>query len=325
MQRSTSTNATQRVAFLLDRLATTPVRSGIAGMALALMVAGCARGPDLGVTTLKPPTLGALQSHLLAHKADVDQFRLRGPFAVTVDTNHEIRVSASEHIDTDLFLAAPAGKAPLVIFMHGYANTKATHTYQAMHVASWGMHSLAVQLPNTGAWSANGKTLARLVNLIRRSPEIVDSRVDVDRIILVGHSFGGTSVAIALADGARAAGAILLDPAGVGRDLPGILKKINSPVMLLGADERIAETRNREYFYRFIPAHVSEVSIRNATHEDAEYPSLFAQTTEEMQISFVAALTAAAISLSATGKFDYAWASFSGAIENGKLFNAKTK
>ena len=325
MRRATAEGATPRVAFLFGGRAAMRVRAVLAGILLALVMAGCARGPDLGITTLKPPTLGALQNHLLTHQADVDQFRLRGPFAVTVDTNHEIRVSAGENIDADLFLAAPAGKAPLVIFMHGYANSKASHTYQAMHVASWGMHSLAVQLPNTGAWSANGKTLAKLVNLIRRSPEIVDSRVDVDRIILVGHSFGGTSVAIALAEGARAAGGILLDPAGVGRDLPGILKKISSPVIVLGADERMSETRNREYFYRFIPARVSEVSIRNATHEDAEYPSKFAQTTEESQISFVAALTAAAISLSATGKFDYAWASFSSAVENGKLFNAKTK
>jgi pimeloyl-ACP methyl ester carboxylesterase len=194
-----------------------------------------------------------------------------------------------------------------------------------MHVASWGMHSLAVQLPNKGNWSNNGKTLARLVNFIYRSPEVIDNRVDPSKIILVGHSFGGTSVAIALAEGARAAGGILLDPAGVGRDLPEILRKINSPVLLLGADEQVSETRNRDYFYRYVRSGVAEVSIRGASHEDAQYPSQFAQTTEESQLSFVSALTAAALSLSATGKFDYAWSSFSGAFENGKIFNAKTK
>ncbi len=289
------------------------------------LVAGCAKLPDLGTTPIKAPTLAALQGHLLSHTANVDQFRQRGPFAVTADTNHEIRLSATERIDTDLFLASPAEKAPLVIFLHGYASTKESHTYQAMHVASWGMHGLAIQLPNKGPWNNNGKTLAKIVNLIYRSPEVVDSRVDVNKIILVGHSFGGTSVAIALAEGARAAGAILLDPAGVGRDLPSFLRKINSPVILLGADENVSAARNREYFYRFIPGKVAEVSIRNAAHEDAQYPSQFAQTTEEMQISFVSAMTAAAMSLSATGKFDYAWSSFSGAFENGKMFNAKTK
>jgi dienelactone hydrolase len=281
--------------------------------------------PDLGTTPLKPPTLAALQGHLLADKADVDQFRLRGPFAVTVDANHEIRLSAGERIDADLFLAAPAEKAPLVIFLHGYASTKQSHTYQAMHVASWGMHSLAIQLPNEGPWNRNGKTLARIVNHIYRSPEVIDPRVDVSKIILVGHSFGGTSVAIALAEGAHAAGGILLDPAGVGRDLPGFLKKVRAPVILLGADEHISAARNREYFYRYIPGKVAEVSIKDAAHEDAQYPSQFAQTTEELQISFMSALTAAAMSLSATGKLDYAWASFGGAVASGQLFNARTK
>jgi pimeloyl-ACP methyl ester carboxylesterase len=311
-----------RVAFLFD---VPRVLKCLAVCAIAVLIASCARGPDLAVTPLKPPTLAALQSYLLSHKADVDQFRLRGPFAVTADLNHEIRVSATERIDADLFLAAPAGKAPLVIFLHGYASTKESHTYQAMHLASWGMHSLAVQLPNKANWSNNGKTLARLVNFIYRSPEVIDSRIDASKIILVGHSFGGTSVAIALAEGARVAGSILLDPAGVGRELPEFLRKINSPVLVLGADEHVSDTRNRDYFYRYVRSGVAEVSIRGASHEDAQYPSPFAQTTEEAQLGFASALTAAALSLSATGKFDYAWSSFSGAFENGKIFNAKSK
>jgi pimeloyl-ACP methyl ester carboxylesterase len=301
-----------------------PVR-WLVTVTVAALIASCARGPDLAVTPLKQPTLSALQGYLLGHKPDVDQFRLRGPFPVTADLNHRIQLSARETVNADLFLAAPAGKAPLVIFMHGYDSTKESHTFQAMHVASWGMHSLAVQLPNRSAWTANGKTLARLVNLIHSRPEVIDNRVDVDKIILVGHSFGGTSVAIALAEGARAAGAILLDPAGVGRDLPDYLRKISAPVMLLGADEHVSQTRNRDLFYRYVRSGVAEVSIKDASHEDAQYPSQFAQTTEELQVSFMSTLTAAALSLSATGKFDYAWSSFSASFENGKLFNAKTK
>jgi pimeloyl-ACP methyl ester carboxylesterase len=187
------------------------------------------------------------------------------------------------------------------------------------------MHSLALQLPNTGSWNNNGKTLARIVNFIYRSPETIDGRIDVNKIILVGHSFGGTSVAIALAEGARAAGGILLDPAAVGRDLPRFLNQVNKPVMVLGADEHVSATRNRDYFYRFIRSGVAEVSIKDASHEDAQYPSASALTTEELQISFASALTSAAFSLFSTGKFDYAWASFGDALENGKLFHAMRK
>ncbi len=103
--------------------------------------------------------------------------------------------------------------------------------------------------------------------------------------------------------------------------------------MLLGADEQITITLNRDYFYRFIPGKVAELSIRDATHEDAQYPSApTAQesgtqpsTTEELQVTFASALTAAALSLSSTGKLDYAWTSFADGFDNGTFFNGKRK
>ena len=48
-------------------------------------------------------------------------------------------------------------------------------------------------------------------------------------------------------------------------------------------------------------------------------------TTEELQVTFVSALTSAALSISATGRFDYAWTSFGPVLENGKFFNARKK
>lgn len=302
-------------------------------MVALTLASGCTRLPPAEKTWLTPKTIAELRGYLLSHKADLDLFRLRGPFAVATQENHEVRLSTTERINTDLFLSAPAEKAPLVIFLHGHDSSKEAHAYQAMHLASWGMHCLTLQLPNNGPWVDNGKTLARLVSSIHRLPGVIDSRIDVNRIILVGHSFGGSSVAIALAEGAPAAGGILLDAAGIGKDLPGFLKKIHTPMMLVGADKHVSATRNRDYFYRFIPGGVAEVSIRDAAHEDAQYPSEVSLqafgfdpvTTEELQITFVSALTSAAFSLSATGKFDYAWESFRGAIENGKFFDARRK
>lgn len=286
---------------------------------------GCARMPDTGKTLLTPKTFSELRGYLLSHKADLDEFRLRGPFSVSEQDDFDIRLSTTELIKTDLFLSAHPEKAPLVILLHGSGSTKENHTFQAMHLASWGMHSLVLQLPNAGPWIANGKTLAKIVQFIYRWPEIVDGRIDVNKIILVGHSFGGAAVAVALAEGAPARGGILLDPATVSRNLPVYLGKINAPVMILGADEHVSQTINRNYFYRFVRSGIAEVSIKDAAHEDAQYPADTAHATEELQITYVSAITSAAFSLSANGNFDYVWASFRDAFASGKIFDAKKK
>jgi pimeloyl-ACP methyl ester carboxylesterase len=301
-------------------------------LVLLVVAGGCTRQPITRQTELKVKTIPELQSYLQTHKPDLELFMLRGPFAVTADTDRELRLSASERINTDLYLSAPAEKAPLVIFLHGYDSSKEAHANQAMHVATWGIHCLTLQLPKTGAWTSNGKTLGRVVNLIYRSPEVLDSRIDRNKIILVGHSFGASSVAIALGDGVPAAGGVLLDPAAIGRDLPKFLQQIRKPVIVLGADERVAWARNRNYFFEFIRGSVAEVSIRGATHEDAQYPSEYAvkngadpHTTEELQVTFAGALTAAVVSLASTGTVDYAWTSFSPVLESGKFYNARRK
>lgn len=300
---------------------------------LLLILGGCARPPATGITSLRPATVAELNQYLLDHRADVDLFRLRGPFRVNTQKNVELPLSGSESVSADLYLSSHREKAPLVVLLHGHDNWKEDHAYQGMHVASWGTHCLVLQLPNKGPWIDNGKILARVVDLIRRRPEVLDQRVDASRIILAGHSFGGTAVVIAMSEGAVVAGGILLDPAGLGRNLPQTLGRISKPVILVGADERVSATRNREYFYRYIRRDVAEVSIKDAAHEDAQYPAeLPAQffsdnvpASEELQISFVSALTSSAFSLGVTGKVDYAWESFAGAVKAGRMFSAKKK
>ncbi len=295
---------------------------------------GCTRRfPAPEATPIKAANPAELQRDLLSRKPDVQQFRLRGPFAVTERTDLEIPLSSGLTVDADLYLCAAASKAPLVIVLHGYGNSKEDHAFQAMHLASWGMHGMALDLPKNGPWIANGRTLAKLVDAIHRTPQLVDGRIDANKIILVGHSFGATAVATALGERAPALGGILLDPAGIGRQLPQSLKRITAPVMVIGADEDIWPTRNRGQFYRFIPATVGEISIRDTVHADAQYPNEHTlrafqdnpDDTEEAQIAFVSALTASAFGFAATGSLDYAWNSFEDAFKNGTFFNARRK
>lgn len=299
-------------------------------VALLALASGCARMPT-GVTPLKAATGSELREQVFKSKPDVDLFRLRGPFEVQIHTDRTLGLSATERIEADWYLAAPPERAPLVILLHGQDNSKEDHSYQALHLATWGVHSVTVQLPNQGPWVDNGKILARIVSFIRLRPEGIDSRIDVNRIILAGHSFGGAAVVVALAEGAPASGAILLDPAAKPKVLPGYLKRIAKPVMLLGADARYSPVRDPSEFFFYTPRDMAEISITDAHHDDAEFrlepgpedPNSTA--TEELQITFVSALTAAALSLAYTGSFDYAWQSFADGIASGRFANAVRK
>ena len=206
---------------------------------------GCARRfPTPEITPIKVANPAELQQFLLFRKPDVAQFRLRGPFGVIERRDLEIPVDSSLTVAADLYLCAAARKAPLVIVLHGLNNSKEDHAFQAMHLVSWGMHAIALDLPKSGPWIANGRTLAKLVDTIHRSPQVVDGRIDAEKIILVGHSFGATAVATALGEDAPALGGVLLDPAGIGRQLSPLLGRITVPVMVIGADEDIWGTRN---------------------------------------------------------------------------------
>jgi pimeloyl-ACP methyl ester carboxylesterase len=302
-------------------------------IALIAQAVGCTRQfPTTKVTTIKAANPAELQRYLLS-RPDVAQFRFRGPFAMVERRDLEIPVDSDLTVKADLYLCAAAGKAPLVIVLHGNNNSKEDHAFQAMHLASWGMHGLALDLPKRGPWIGNGRILAKLVDTIHRTPQFVDRRIDGDKIILVGHSFGATAVATALGEGAPALGGVLLDPTAIGRGLSESLKRIAVPVMVIGADEDIRPARNRGPFFRFIPRTVGEISIRDTVHEDAQYPNQSTlrtfeddpDDTEEAQIAFVSALTASAFGLAATGDIDYAWNSFEDAFKKGIFFNARRK
>lgn len=303
-------------------------------VALMTHAAGCARRfPATRATSIEAANPAALQRTLLSQKPDVAQFRFRGPFAIVERRDLEIFLESDLSVSADLYLCAAAGKAPVVIVLHGNNNSKEDHAFQAMHLASWGMHGLALSLAKNGPWIGNGKTLAKLVEAIRQKPQLVDRRIDPDKIVLAGHSFGATAVATALGEGAPALGAVLLDPSAIGRGLSELLKRVTVPVVVIGADDEVRPARNRGQFYRFIPRDVGEFSIRDTVHEDAQYPNQRTarafddepDDSEEAQIAFVSALTASAFSLAATGNIDYAWDSFEPAFRSGIFFNARRK
>lgn len=300
---------------------------------MMLTIAGCTRLPGVGETPLKPRDYSELEGYLVQHPTDVDQFRALGPFTFTVNKDLDIAYAPRTSVKADLYVSGHPDKAPLLVIAHGHDATKEAHSLQAMHLASWGVHTLVLQLPKTGPWPENGRKLAAIVRAVKAAPRRFDPKVDVQRIILAGHSFGGVAVSFALSEGLPVMGAVLLDPATMERGMPGVLAKITQPVMVLGADRSVSQTRNRDTFYRNIRRGVAEISMKEASHEDGQYPSQWSleghggdsYTTEEGQITFVSALTASVLSLSSTGGFDQAWASFQVGVNNGRFADPRRK
>ncbi len=285
----------------------------------------------LGCATTRPShPAAALAENFAELSKFVNQDRLQlkefgrhGPFAFDTQSDFAVRLSADQELNSDLFISHARGKSPLVILAHGNGSDKADHRKQAEHLASWGMHTMLLQLPNQGQWLENGAAIKRLVDMLHAWPALINNRVDLHRIILAGHSFGGSAVSLAAAYGARVQGIVLLDPAVYDQQVETHLRKNKKPIILIGADPSVFKSKRRQNFRRNTAGPIAEVSVRGATHNDAQYPDraswahlvLDPFTSEAKQQIFLAALTTSALSLAGTGKIDHAWNVLTAAVE----------
>lgn len=296
----------------------------ITGLIALAILSGCAKKPPTGLTDLKASSYGELERYLLSQPANIDTFKVRGPFSVDVRENQEVQLPSGERINGDLYRPEHGNRAPLVILLHGYGNSKIDHGYQAMHLATWGLNALALDLPKQGPWARNGRLLGQVAEVLQKNPALLDRNIDGGKIVLAGHSFGGSSTAIAMGNGAPVLGGVLLDPAIADGDMRQAVGRIRKPVILIGADEYVSEAVGRGYFFYYMRNGIIEVSIRDAEHEDATFSMEMTGITGE-QLTFISTLTAAAFSLAATGKSDYAWTGFSKAVSEGTIVNPKKK
>ena len=253
----------------------------------------------------------------------IQHYMRKGPHSFSQLTDFRIRISAKVQLVTDVYLAnLSTKKAPLVIFQHGNRSDKSRHRNQAKHLATWGFHSLVLNQPNRHQWMENGHNLSRLIRLLHQWPRMLDNKFLPNSIILVGHSFGGSAIAIAAGKKSPVRGLIFLDPALFDPKVKAYLKRVSVPSIIIGADRRIFTARKRQAFYRSIPRNIMEVSVKNATHNDAQNPNMFVfkeffglspAPSEIRQNFFMGAIVASVTSL-ANGSTNRAW----------KLLTAKT-
>jgi len=258
-------------------------------------------------------------SKILTATPDLDHFLKEGPFSYEIRQNFAIRINADEILFTDLYLSEQNGKAPLLIFQHGNKAHKGVHAMQAKRAASWGFHAIVLEQPNHSRWIRNGLVLADLVRLLYRWPDLLNSQFDRDRIILVGHSFGGSAAAIAAGSDSPIAGVILLDPALVSTAVKRYFENIHVPVVLLGADPEVFQSHRRSMFFRMIHADIIEALVAGSTHNDAQYPNMFRwqqlfglepEPKRQYQEIFASAIVASSVSIASTNSTYYAWQAF---------------
>jgi len=271
--------------------------------------------------------------HLVRQGFGLERFERTGLFNVSQVSDHTVWLSRELGVHCDIYLPSGEHKAPVIIIQHGNDSFKEAHSDQAKHLASWGFIVVTTQMPNTGQWVQNGNTFAQLIKLIHQWPSMISPRIDRDRIVVVGHSFGGSAAALAAANDAPAVGLVLLDPAVVSTDVNAQLRHIDTPVALLGADPTVFRSRKRESFFSRIKSNILEVSIRGATHDDATSPSLTAlkwfgidpAVTAEHQKTFSAALLVSVISMTSSKGIRLAWNVFQPEVANGVIRDGRIK
>lgn len=239
-------------------------------------------------------------------KPSLTTFTSKGPVPVVVKKDFKIPLSTSESVTTDFYKPEQDTKSPLLIIQHGNRSGKEFHAQQAELAASWGINVITVEQPNRGRWLQNGKNLGDLVKLLHTWPSLLDDSFEPNEIILAGHSFGGSATAMAAGSGAPVRGIILLDPALVHKKVESFIKQINVPAVLVGADIKVFRSRRRDLFFKRKHSDIIELSIKDATHNDAQFPNMFSwrqtiglrpSTDTTRQQKFAAAIVASVFGL----------------------------
>lgn len=145
-----------------------------------------------------------------------------GPYAVD---SEDAKVSGQA---ATWFVPRGASGAPVVLWSHGFARSRAYHAEAARHAASWGLLVVTVDLPSPyGGHEENAQFLAE--DLL---PAALDRAEAGEQWAFVGHSAGGLAAVLAAAE--VGAGAVVgldaVDDDDLGRDAA---RRVSAPTLRL--------------------------------------------------------------------------------------------
>jgi dienelactone hydrolase len=268
-----------------------------------------------------------LHRNILLVEPDLQRFAQTGPYFVDEQMDRDVTLDLDETIVVDHFSAKSKDRLPIIVISHGNFSSRKAHREQARHLASWGFNVVAFEVPNRDEWVENGTRLRRFIELLHRFPLVLGQNSDGERIIVVGHSFGGSAAVLAMGSGAPVIGAVLLDPAVVHQKVVQSMKSIDLPILLIGSDKDVFVARGRTLFSKNLQGEMVEVSVTNSTHDDAQGPSMFSRsalgfdpfTSGSCQRVFRSILTVASIGMATSGTLDFAKIIISRDVKIGNL------
>lgn len=197
-----------------------------------------------------------------------------GPHGLRHYQDISVSLTKKESILIDIIIPLnTATKTPVAIFVHGTHSDKEAHVNQAKFLASWGFHAVLVDLPVKKVWRQNGRRVATLIHFLRSWPQLIGTNVDLQKVILVGHSFGGSAITIA-ASLVDVSGLIWLDPAVAHPQVKKVMGQIQVPGILIGADPKIYKARGRKSFYHLYGGEFIEITLPETDHDDAQSPTM---------------------------------------------------
>lgn len=259
----------------------------------------------------------------------LDRFSADGPFGWDEKQDVRITTSIEEQREVDIYRTTGTGKAPIIVMSHGNFSGKRAHAAQARRLASWGFHVVVLELPNRDQWLENGRRIYDIVQFMNRWPKFLGENVDASKIILIGHSFGGSAATLAAGEGAPVMGVILLDPAVVHPTVTKMMKSVSVPGVLLGSDPKVFVARGRNSFKKRWGSEFMELTIKGSTHDDAQGPSMFSRyslgvdpfTDDKQRTLFTASIVSAAVSLATSGNFTQMRRDLSLSMDDGNITN----
>eukprot|EP00002_Diphylleia_rotans_P016653 TRINITY_DN323_c0_g1_i1.p1 TRINITY_DN323_c0_g1~~TRINITY_DN323_c0_g1_i1.p1 ORF type:complete len:334 (-),score=57.05 TRINITY_DN323_c0_g1_i1:132-1133(-) len=172
--------------------------------------------------------LSAVLCAPLVPVTDVNDYSVRGPYAVTLTTD-SVTVDAGRTycsgnqctIGLDVFVPSGSGVFPLAVFSTGFNIDPSRYRQTQEHLASWGYVVVALRLNDGLVNDIKHRTKALFVTEVinwvvdkSKTPgHFLNGKVSTSRVFLFGHSVGGKSSMLAASyEVGRVVGVYAIDP-----------------------------------------------------------------------------------------------------------------